>query len=370
MRKRTVIRDGKEIERSLHEDAAEVLGTVIQSGLRDRFIDTGRVDEWSEDTRVARRKNPQVSEGIGTPLPFSVLSRAGLDSLTSTKGAELALTGPAGFLDLIKSVPTLARIRVISGITWSKVTVPAVSVGSTPYWAAENPGSDATESQPTLTASAQLILRTVTASVTYSRQLLRASLSSTAIGEIVQRDLRHVFGVALESAVLNGAGTNDPLGILNNTNIGTVAFGTNGALVTGAKLAEMIRTVEEADAGDVEPAGAFIMNPRGRERMSTIERASGNGWLIEDTGVLGQWPYSVTPRVPRNLTKGTATTICSALIFGDWDNYVIGEFGSGFDLVVDPFTRGSQGLVKVTGQMYVDAAPLRPEAFVKSTDAL
>jgi len=56
----------------------------------------------------------------------------------------------------------------------------------------------------------------------------------------------------------------------------------------------------------------------------------------------------VTNVVPSNLTKGTANGICSAAIFGNWQDLLISLWG-GLDLTVDPYTGGTAGTVRVVG---------------------
>jgi hypothetical protein len=50
--------------------------------------------------------------------------------------------------------------------------------------------------------------------------------------------------------------------------------------------------------------------------------------------------------VPSNLTKGTATAICSAIIFGNFADLVIGLWG-GLDLMVDPYSKSTTGAVRI-----------------------
>ena len=62
--------------------------------------------------------------------------------------------------------------------------------------------------------------------------------------------------------------------------------------------------------------------------------------------------YLQSQNVPSDLTKGTGTAL-SALIFGDWSNVIIGEFG-GVDLIVDPYSSSTTGTVSITIIGFVD----------------
>ena len=73
--------------------------------------------------------------------------------------------------------------------------------------------------------------------------------------------------------------------------------------------------------------------------------------------------------VPSNLTKGSASEKCSAILFGDWSKLWILSWG-GLDLVVDPYTMKKLGAYEVTLNAYHDIHVRRKEAFAMIKDAL
>jgi hypothetical protein len=73
--------------------------------------------------------------------------------------------------------------------------------------------------------------------------------------------------------------------------------------------------------------------------------------------------------VPANLTKGTSTTICHAIIFGDWADLVIGEWGV-MEILVDPFALKKRGDLEVSAILHCDVGVLRPTSFAAAVDAL
>ena len=92
-------------------------------------------------------------------------------------------------------------------------------------------------------------------------------------------------------------------------------------------------------------------------------------WANGDTPVNG-YRVGITNNVPSNLTKGTATTICSAAFFSsDWSMSVIGLFGAP-DVTVDPYTKADTGEVKITINAFADSGVRQPGAFAKCEDLL
>ena len=76
----------------------------------------------------------------------------------------------------------------------------------------------------------------------------------------------------------------------------------------------------------------------------------------------------VTSLVPDNLTKGNQSEVCSAIIFGNWNEMTIGQFG-GLDLTVDNITGAKSYLVNLILNAFYDVAITRPEAFAAMKDA-
>ena len=83
-----------------------------------------------------------------------------------------------------------------------------------------------------------------------------------------------------------------------------------------------------------------------------------NGYGIEMTNL-----------VPANLTKGTATEKCSALIFGNWSDLYVGHWG-GIDLIVDPYTGKRKGEIEICMNCYNDVLVAEPKSFAAIQDIL
>ena len=68
-------------------------------------------------------------------------------------------------------------------------------------------------------------------------------------------------------------------------------------------------------------------------------------------------------QVPKTGVRGS-TSNNHALILGVFSTLVIGMWGSGFELVVDPFRLKKQGMIELTTFMLGDVALKYPQAFV------
>jgi HK97 family phage major capsid protein len=101
--------------------------------------------------------------------------------------------------------------------------------------------------------------------------------------------------------------------------------------------------------------------------------ASTNGqpvWTggVEDGEVNGYRAFA-SKQVPSNLTKGTSTTICSAIIFGNFQELIIGEWGT-MEVIVDPYTLADRNLVKIVSVQMVDVGLRHVASFAAIQDAL
>ena len=73
--------------------------------------------------------------------------------------------------------------------------------------------------------------------------------------------------------------------------------------------------------------------------------------------------------VPATLTKGTATSVCSAIIFGNWADLLIGMWGV-MDVLADRVTLGKSGGLRIRVLQDVDVSVRHPESFASMKDCL
>jgi len=192
--------------------------------------------------------------------------------------------------------------------------------------------------------------------------------TSGAAERLVKLELEKAIRVALETAAINGSGTNEPTGVLNTSSIGSVAGGTNGLAPTLAHIINLEREVAVDNADD--GALAYYTNPKVRAKLKATELDSGSGRFIWDKdNTLNGYKCAVSSLVPSDLDKGSSTGVCSAIIFGNWNDLIIGQW-AGLDVLVDPYTDGKNSLVNVIVNSWWDIGVKHPESFAAMADAL
>lgn len=334
-----------------------------------RKVDCGFEREVIAD--FAARHTQFAGKGSGNILPSMLMAqtaermqmRTGLDT-SSGDGAEFKFNQPGDFIELLRAHLLLYRAgaTVIPGLT-GPLVMPRQTSSGTLSWIADNPGSDTSISKFALD-TVTLALKTAISVAAYTKQLLIQAAGNYAVEDLIRADLAETFAEGIDSVGLNGGGSNEPAGILQHTGIGSVTIGADGGAITYPKVVDLETTVANAkgDRGNL----AYFSNPTVRgaaKKLYDVNSTYGTAPLWGSmqfpdglmAGKMNGKPAFASTGVPSNLTKGTATTICSALIFGDVSQVLIGEFG-GFDAFVDPYTLAAQGKIRVVGTQFLDVA--------------
>jgi HK97 family phage major capsid protein len=186
-------------------------------------------------------------------------------------------------------------------------------------------------------------------------------------------DAASQFGAQIENQFFNGSGTTPyPTGLFNQSGIGAVIGGTNGAQINWNHLLGLESSCAVLNA-EPNSRAAYIVNPASRTWMKKTPQNTYQRNIWNDSNndyPLNGYRAGVTQNIPSNLTKNTSTGVCSAIAFSsDWSNAVIGLFGP-VDVVVDHFTRYDQGIVALTFNQFYDVGIFQPATFAVMVDAL
>ena len=322
-----------------------------------------------ECSRAASDKLGRAPKGVF--VPYDVLKR-GLNVGTPTAGGHLVATNllAQDFIELLRNAMVLDSlgVRMLTGLV-GNIAIPSQTGGATAYWVTE--GAAPTESQQAFDQVA-MSPKTVAAFTDLSRKLLlQASIDVEAF---VRQDLATTLGLELERAAINGSGSGaEPRGVLNTTGIGDVAGGANGAAPTWAHIVELETDVAVANAavGNL----AYLSNAKVRGKLKQTEKATGTAQFVWEKGArpgegeMNGYRAAMTNAVPSNLNKGTSTGVCSAILFGNWADLVIGLWG-GLDVLVNPYILSGTGSVRVEVYQDADIALRHPESFSAMKDAL
>lgn len=304
--------------------------------------------------------------GLRMPGPGDMGQRTVNVAGTDNVGGYTVPTELQSVIDLLRARMMTRQLgaRVLTGLQ-GDIAFPRVTGGASLSWVGENPGADVSDSNLAFD-QVSLTPKTAQASIPVSRQLLAQSAFDVEM--MMRSDLATVGALGLDLAAINGSGSsNQPTGILATSGIGSVAGGTNGLAPAWSHIVQLETEVatDNADIG----ALAYLTNAKVRGKLKQIEKASNTAQFVWDGTEMNGYNAAVSNQVPSNLTKGTSSGVCSAIIFGNWSDLIIGEWGA-MEIIVDPYSLKKQGLVELTSIMMADVAVRHPESFAAMKDAL
>ena len=280
----------------------------------------------------------------GFVIPTAALrASAGQNYTTNADGGYAKVEQLPTYVEALKERLVVAKLgaRVIGDLVG---TVPFVSAGAvTSSWLAE--GATATVSKSTFSKVTMTPHRNATVAA-FSKDLLRQT--SLDVEKIMMDLIMDSHAALIQNACINGSGSsNQPTGILTaitDAASGLVAMGDNGGAISWAKVVELESVINSKNAG------------RGKLRF-----------ILDTDGKVNGFPIEYTNQVPSNLTKGNASGVCSAMIFGNWEDLYIGQWG-GLDVVVDPYTLAANGDVRIILNAWNDVKVVEPKSFAAIKD--
>jgi HK97 family phage major capsid protein len=333
----------------------------------------GLAVDWSREREIGAevaRRSGRTFEGICVPmaaLSGPVEQRVFTTTNPGTgPGSNLIQTSVLGgqFIDKLRAALVIRQLgaTVLSGLV-GNVAIPRLKADATGGWVAENApvsASDPGTDQVTLSP------KHAGAIIEFSRNMLLQS--SPDIEQIVRGDLAAVLAQTLDQAAINGTGaSNQPKGIMNTAGIGNVAMGTNGLALTYACMADLMGTVADANA----ETGSLAYLTNTKVRRAAAKLVDSQGRPLGTDVVFQSMPRAFTNNVPANLTKGTSSGICSAALYGNWADLLIGVW-SELDILVNPYesTAYPKGNVQVRAMLTCDVSVRHPESFGAILDIL
>ena len=264
----------------------------------------------------------------------------GVLAQTAGSGAENIATEKLDILEPLRAnmVMSQAGATYLTGLV-GNISIPAYT-GSNVAWAGEtaaaaNGAGDWSE--------IKLQPHRLTAYVDVSKEfLLQDSNDAEAM---LRRDIIAAIGNKLESTILGSdAGTDEkPAGLFNGVT----------AMTTAVKFGDIVDAEAELDAANVSGAYTYILSPKAKAALRTLSKDAGSGRFVLEDGEIEGSKALVSSNVA---AKG--------LVVGDFTDYVIAQWGA-IDLVVDNYTKATEGKVRLVVNAYFDAKPRRATSFVK-----
>jgi HK97 family phage major capsid protein len=327
----------------------------------------GVVSDVIAEGRKEMREAGKVGSGITIPSSMIQWGSEKRDLTVTAEGADLVQTTIGGLIPLLRPKPIVQSMgaQMLTGLQ-GDLQLPRHSAAAAMAWEGENDAN--AETTPTFD-KVDFSPNRVGGFTDLSQKLLRQS--SVGMNNWVQNELSTALALEIDSTAIAGLGSGDqPTGILNIAGIGAVAMGTNGLAVTYAQIVAAMKEVDIDNAlmGSV----GWLTNPKVKASMMVVPK-QGSGvegnFILNDPNNLIGYKIGYSTQVPSTLTKGSSSGICSALIFGNFADLYIAQWG-GVDLIVDPYTQATSGLIRIVINAYMDIQARHPQSFAAIQDIL
>lgn len=309
----------------------------------------------------AKRSNPGFS---GLALPTGVLSRT--NPQTTADADELIATDVYDWMGTLQNHLVLADAGAtfLTGLS-SNVQLPVLS-GTTASFVGEV--ADAPDAS-TAVGGSTLQPHKLSAYMDISKMLMAQTAGN--IESIIRDDMNKAIAAALEAAILSdsdGSGAS-PVG----------AFDQAGTSMAGgaATLAKIIEMESDIAANNAEGT-AYITSAKGRGILKQIvgnpgvtSTQTGYGQaLLRDDMTMNGYRTLITNNISDTCTAGGAATSGgteTGILFGQWADLVVGQFGNALDVVVDPYSQSRTGQVRIVINSFWDSVFRRANSFCRGS---
>lgn len=308
-------------------------------------------------TRLKRENGSSIlipAEVLQRPLGEGAQQSRAMATQPGSKGGFMVGVQNMGFIDILRnrSVAMNMGARVLSGLQ-GNVTFPRQTGKVSVTWQ----GGDGASITAADQALGQLSMtpKTCIAITDVSEQLLaQASPSAEAF---VMADLANDVAIdGVDNAVINGTGGAQPLGIKNTTGVAT---SQDAASCTYAKVLAFPQTAGTANAIRGNPG--WVTNTAGATKLLQVQRFSGTDTPVWVGNMMDGQLVGFRAMSSEQLASGN-------LIFGSWDEIIIGEWGV-LELSMDSGgTRFNTAQVGIRAMWMVDVLLRYPQCFVVSTN--
>ncbi|MBU1980418.1 MAG: phage major capsid protein [Gammaproteobacteria bacterium] len=298
----------------------------------------------------------------GILVPVSALVSRTMQTATASAGGALVPTQHMGFIEMLRPYSRVLELgaTVLPGLVGS-VELPKQTTSSAAEWLAED---DAITGGDLGFDTILLNPKTVGSMTTWTRRMMLQSVPG--IEDIARRDLATVIALAVDRAALHGAGSgNQPTGLYAASSVNSIAM---GGVPTYGKVVDMVGAVAEQN-GLIGNLGWLTTPGMAAKLAQTLRASAADADMIWEgamgEGELAGYKSYATNQVRSDLGAGSE----HGMIFGNWSELVIGQWGGAVDLLIDPYTYADRGRIRLTAFSDMDIAVRHPESFCKATGA-
>jgi HK97 family phage major capsid protein len=325
---------------------------------------------------AARHNRPMILEGMASDIGGRAFDYAVGTAGSGTTGGTLVATNllAGAFIELLRNKSRVMQLgaTVLSGLV-GNVDIPRQTGASTASWLAET--DDTSQSAATF-GKVSLAPKHLGVRGLITRSMLMQSTPD--IEMLVRADLVAVMALAIDAAALYGSGSsNQPRGIANQSGVGSVVGGTNGAAITIDHLIDMETAALSANAP--EDGLAYMANVKTTGALKKLKSTTGQylwtnypgGQRSGTPGEINGYPVARTNQLRSNLTKGSASSVCSELVFGSWPELLVAEWGV-LEILPNPYdpVAYNSGGILLRAIQSIDVAVRHAVSFSYMSDAL
>lgn len=292
---------------------------------------------------------------------------------TGTQGGYNVQTDVVGYIDALRAESIILKIggQFIGGAV-GNIDMPAENAVFTPAWETENGTAD--ESSPSYTR-VQFSPKRLAGFIDVSNQLLMQT--SPAFEQYIRNQIVLGQAQAIDKVAIKGGGSNEPTGIIANSSVtvcyagGATSNGTNADGIAPIFADAINLKTAVAKNNGLSGSLAFLTTPNvaGVWQLAKIDAGSGLfTWDSNTNKVAGYTAYE-NSNVPSTLTKGSSGATLSAIIFGDFSQLMVVQWG-GMEILMDNYTQALDGITRMVVNTYTDLGVLKPKKFAVIKDAV
>lgn len=354
------------VTESRKEDYAKA-GFSVQRAIANKVQNGswGGLEKEISDEIRGKGGNYQSDESLIIPFQRSVTT-----ATSGAKGGNIQDISVQEPVDALRATTFFDKVgaRVLSGLS-SSVKIPRLDTKSTV--AVNTEGSAISGQADPVFEQESLDPLILQGQVDISKSLLATNV--VGADEYISRDINSQLGSKMETLAIEGTGSSgQPQGLKTLSGATTsVSSGTNGTAYTYTDIVKMTQDTSAANAS--LESSKFLASAKGWGKLRRTEISSNTAMFTgtREGGVpmIADFESVISNNVPSADTKGSGTNL-THYYFGDWSYMVVGMFGSGIEVTVDPYTQAGSNIVRLHAIVLFDVAWTQPAAFARLLDAI
>lgn len=289
----------------------------------------------NKETKImdSKREFESYLQARNYEKPFTLRDFTGFGGKTGENGESLIGTQTIDYVAALEKKMGVKGFKTLSNLHYN-ISIPVQTGRNTIYQTADL-RTAASESNPEFTQKALTPVKLSGNTVIGTELIVQ---SNTDIVGFVIDSLTKEIAYKLEDFILGKVVAANPTQI-NYANLGAITW-------------DDILAFEAAVGAYALNDLQFVGSPSARAALKGIPKASNYPqFLCMDNEVNG-YAFNVSGCVSND-----------NIYFGDFSKMVVGFFGEGLDILVNPYKYSTEGMIEVTASLCVDAVVTQPDAF-------